>query len=63
MLQCANILTGPQIGGISSAATQSPTAENLALTLKTVSSKEYIIQNLHLTTQFSYLTSLKEQVM
>ena len=66
MLQCGNILTGSQIGSTSSATTQSPVAENPALTLKIVSSKkksEYVIQNLRLTTRFSSLTSLKEQVM
>ena len=59
-------MTAPQIGGTSSAATQSPAAEHPALTLKIVSSKkrsEYVIQNLRLTTRFSSLTSLKEQVM
>ena len=66
MLQCGNIVTGSQISGTSSATTHSPAAENPALTLKIVSSKkkiEYIIQNLRLTSWFSSLTSLKEQVM
>ena len=43
-----------------------PAAENPTLTLKIVSSKkksEYVIQNLRLSTRFSTLTSLKEQVM
>ena len=59
-------MTGPQLGGTSSASAQSPAAENPALTLKIVSSKkrsEYVIQNLRLTTRFSSLKNLKEQVM
>ena len=59
-------MTGPQLGGTSSASVQSPAAENPALTLKIVSSKkksEYVIQNLRLTTRFSSLNNLKEQVM
>ena len=59
-------MTGPQLGGTSSASAQSLAAENPALTLKIVSSKkrsEYVIQNLRLTTRFSSLKNLKEQVM
>ena len=47
----------------SSSATQ---VQNPALSLKIISSKkksEYVIQNLHLSTRFSSVTSLKEEIM
>ena len=77
LMQCGNILAGPQLSITNpasssassvqaSAATGSSTAQTPALSIKIMSAKkksDYVVQNLHLNSKISSLESLKEEVL